>query len=150
MENSLTFFTKDLFLQQSELFGEDYKNFENNSVHTFNDLTVSNLHDWQNSILQKYQLLNDRQLTNLQLLLFALTDILLTINPDKLQIKNDCITDENELLLWRESTKGISKLIFNKFGDVIYIFNGNDGKKIRGVFENNVDFEKLLYRFLSL
>jgi len=150
MENSLTFFAKDLFLQQSELFGEQYKKFDQHTTNTFNDLTISNLDDWQNSILQKYQFLNAVQIKNLQDLLVSLVEVLSTINPDKLQIKNDCILEENELLFWRQSSKGISKLLFNKYGDITYIFNGDDGKKIRGVFENNIDFEKLLYRFLSL
>jgi hypothetical protein len=52
------------------------------------------------------------------------------------------------LLLWRETSKGISKLVFNEYGEIIYMFNGNDGKKTRGVFNSDIDFEKLLYRFL--
>lgn len=148
--NSLTFLTNELYLRQSELFGDDYKNLENNSTFTFNELSISNLEDWQNSILQKYPVLNELQIENLQNLLISLSKILETINPEKLKINEDLLIEENELLLWRESYKGISKLFFNEYGNIIYVFNGNDGKKIRGVFSNDVDFEKLIYKFLTL
>ena len=148
--NSLTFLTNELYLRQSELFGDDYKNFENNSIHTFNELSISNLEDWQNSILQKYSSLNELQITNFQNLLVSLSEILETINPEKLKINEELIIDESELLLWRESYKGISKLFFNEYGEITYVFNGNDGKKVRGIFDTIVDFEKLIYRFLSL
>ncbi len=150
MENSLlTSFTNELFLRQSELFGNDYKYFETQTIHTFNDLSVSNLEDWKNTIFQKNMFLNDHQIFNFQNFLFSLTKVLETINPDKLKIKNDSFLEESELILWRESSKGISKLSFNKYGEIIYMFNGNDGKKVRGVFESGVDFDMLLYRFLS-
>jgi len=148
--NSLSFLTNELYLRQSELFGNDYKELENNSTYSFNELSISNLEEWQNSILQKYNSLNELQIENLQNLLFSLFKILETINPDKLKINDDLLTDENDLLLWRESYKGISKLFFNEYGNIVYVFNGNDGKKVRGVFNNDVDYEKLLYKFLSL
>ena len=56
--NSLTFFTNDLLLRQSELFGNDYKDIENQTTHTFSDVSISNLEDWQNSILQNNLFLN--------------------------------------------------------------------------------------------
>jgi len=148
--NSLIFLTNELFLRQSELFGDDYKNLENNSTHTFNELSISNLEDWQNSILQKYPVLNELQIENLQNFLISLSEILETINPEKLKISEDLLLEETDLLLWRESHNGISKLFFNEYGDITYVFNGNNGRKIRGVFNNNVDYEKLIYKFLSL
>ncbi len=146
--NSLTFFANDLLLRQSELFGNDYKEIENQTINTFNDLSISNLEDWQNSILQKNQFLNNLQINNIQKFFISLAKVLETINPDKLKINNDSIIEENELLLWRETSKGISKLVFNEYGEIIYMFNGNDGQKTRGVFNSDIDFEKLLYRFL--
>ena len=148
--NSLTFFQNDLRLRQSELFGDDYKNIEAQTIYTYNELTISNIEDWKNSILKKYSFLNSSQVNNLELFFFSLSKILETINPEKLQINDDCINEENEVLLWRESARGISKLSFNEYGQLTYMFVGNEGKKTRGTFENNVDFEKLIYRFLSL
>lgn len=148
--NSLTFFKNDLRLRQSELFGDDYKNIEIQTIHTYNELTISNIEDWKNSILKKYSFLNNSQANNLELFFSSLSKILETINPEKLQINDDSIDEENEVVLWRESMNGISKLSFNEYEQLIYMFIGNDGRKVRGVFENTIDFEKLIYRFLSL
>ena len=146
--NSLTYMTNELLLRQSELFGAEYESFDHQTINTFNDVSFSNLEDWQNSILQKNLFLNNLQTANIQNLFTSLAAILETINPDKLNINNDSLIEENELLLWRETYKGISKLVFNTFGEIIYMFNGNDGQKVRGVFQADIDFEKLLYRFL--
>ncbi len=148
MNSSLSYLANDLLLKQSELFGQEYGKFEIKQIHTFNDITISNLDDWYNSILTKYNFLNIIQISNLANFLKALNYVLCKLHPDKLKINDDSIFEEDELLLWRESVNGISKLIFNKYGDFIYLFNGNDGKKVQGVFDENVDIEKLLYRFL--
>ncbi len=148
MENSsLILLTNELFLNQTELFKEEYKSSELTQIHTFNDLTISNLDDWYNSLFAKYDFLNILQIDCIQLFFTKLEYILTTINPETLNINDDLIEDSN-LILWRESSQGISKLIFDKFGQIIYMFNGNDGKKTTGNFDANVDMEKLLYRFL--
>lgn len=148
MENSsLILLTNELFLGQTELFKEEYKSLESTQIHTFNDLTISNLDDWYNSLFAKYSFFNKLQIDCIQLFFKKLEYILTTINPETLNINDDLIEDSN-LILWRESTQGISKLIFDKFGQIIYMFNGNDGKKTIGNFDSNVDMEKLLYRFL--
>lgn len=150
MENSLEILTNNLNLGQSELFKNDYANTEIRQVHTFNDLSVSDLGDWYNSVLNKYTFLENFQLENFQLFLNSLKDVLSIMNPDKLNIKVDSNEEELDLLLWRESNQGISKLCFDTFGQITYTFNGFNGKKIRGVFDSNVEMEKLLYRFLGL
>lgn len=146
--SSLTYLTNELFLRESELFGGEYESFDHQQIDTFNDVSFTNLEDWKNSILQKNLFLNNLQIVNIQNLFISLANILKKINPDKLNINNDYIIEENELLFWRETTSGISKLLFNSFGEIIYVYNGNNGVKKRGVFQNDVDFEKLLYRFL--
>ena len=150
MENSLDILTNNLNLGQSELFNKYYKNTEIRQIHTFNDLSVNDLEDWYNSVLNKYNFLENVQLENFQNFWNSLKYVLSEIDPLKLKIKVDSNKDELDLLLWRESSKGISKLTFDKYEEITYVFNGNDGKKIRGLFDKNVDFEQLLFRFLSL
>lgn len=151
MENSsLINLTNGLHLGQSELFGNDYKDLNNNTTYTFTELSISNLDDWQNSLLQKHSFLNQLQIENLQNFLMSLSKILETINPEKLKINDDVLIEEDELILWRESNQGISKLFFDTFGQITYTFNGFNGGKKRGVFDSNVEMEKLLYRFLGL
>lgn len=140
--------TNNLFLEQSEMFSAVYKNAKKNDTETFNPVSITSIDDWYNSILTNYDCINDVQLANLHAFFKELKSVLSQIDPNKLDIKND-IVEDTDLMLWRESHYGISKLIFDEFGQIVYIFNGNHGEKIKGVFESNVDLEKLLYRFIS-
>lgn len=150
MENSFEVLANNLNLGQSELFNEYYKNIEIRQIHTFNDLSVTDLVDWYNSVLNRYPFLENQQLENFQNFCNSLKYVLSQIDPLKLNIKVDSNDDELDLLLWRESNQGISKLCFDIYGQIIYTFNGFDGKKIRGVFDSNVEMEILLYRFIRL
>lgn len=148
MENSLSNLTKDLFLRQSELYNEDYKESDIRHIHTFNELTVSDLDDWFNSILMKYSFLNEIQTTNFLNFLNSLCYVLSRIDPDKLKISVDSVED-SDLVLWRESDSGISMITFDNFGQIAYNYSGKDGKKVKGTFDQDVDMEKLLYKFIS-
>jgi hypothetical protein len=150
MENSLETLAINLNLGQSELFKKYYQKFEVKQIHTFNDLSVKDLPDWYNSILNKYTFLNSIQVENFQGFWNSLEYVLSQIDPLKLKIKTDSNEEELDLLLWRESSKGISKLSFDSYGQITYMFNGFNGKKIRGVFESNVDMQTLLFRFIRL
>ena len=150
MENSLETLAINLNLSQSELFKKYYQKFEVKQIHTFNDLSVKDLPDWYNSVLNKYAFLNAIQVENFQRFWNSLEYVLSQIDPLKLKIKTDSNEEELDLLLWRESSKGISKLSFDSYGQITYMFNGFNGKKIRGVFESNVDMQTLLFRFIRL
>lgn len=150
MENSLETLAINLNLGQSELFKRYYEKPEIKQIHTFNDLSVKDLTDWYNSVLNKYDFLNPIQVQNFQNFWNSLQFVLSLIDPLKLKIKTDSNEEELDLLLWRESNKGISKLSFDSYGQITYMFNGFDGKKIRGVFDSDVDMEKLLFRFIRL
>lgn len=149
MENSLNILTNDLFLRQSELFGQDYENTEIKHIHTFNDLSVSDLDDWFNSIQTKYDFLNENQIKNFQGFVVKLDFVLSQIDPNKLKINVDSVED-SDLLLWRESDNGISMITFDEFGQIAYNYVGKNGKKVKGVFNHDVDMEKLLYKFISM
>lgn len=149
MINSLNYFTNELFLRQSELFGENYKNNEAKHIHTFNDLSVSDLDDWFNSILTRYAFLNDVQIKNFQSFILSLEYVLGEIDPNKLKINVDSVED-SDLLLWRETENGLSMITFDDLGQIAYNFVGKNGKKAKGIFDQNVDMEKLLYKFISM
>lgn len=148
MEYSLSYLANDLFLRQSELYGEEYEKSEIRHIHTFNDLSVSDLDDWFNSIITKYTFLNNVQIQNFEGFLKSLSRLLITIDPNKLKISVDSV-EEVDLVLWRESNNGISMITFDEFGQIAYNYNGKDGKKIKGTFDQNIDMEKLLYKFIS-
>jgi hypothetical protein len=148
MGNDLNLITRNLYLSQSELFSNVYEKTNENIIHTFNEVSINDMDDWFNSLLTKYDILNKVQIENLRVFFKKLKYVLKNIDPNKLDIKNDLI-EESDLVLWRESNNGISKLIFDEYGQIIYMFNGNEGRKIKGVFDGNVDMEKLLYKFIS-
>lgn len=149
MESPLDFLSKDLFLRQSELFGNTYRETEIRHIHTFNDLSVSDLDDWFNSVLTKYIFLNENQIKNFQNFIKKLDFVLTAIDPNKLKINVDSV-EESDLLLWRESDKGMSMITFDEYGQIAYNYLGKNGKKIKGIFDENVDMEKLLYKFISM
>jgi hypothetical protein len=149
MESLLSNFTDDLLLRQSELYGKDYEESEVKHIHTFNDSSISDLDDWFNSILTKYDFLNDIQIKNFQNFLMSLKTLLDIIDPEKLKI-NDSSVEESDLLLWRESNNGMSMITFDEFGQIAYNYIGKDGRKIKGIFDQNIDMEKLLYKFISM
>ena len=66
MENSLETLAINLNLGQSELFKRYYEKPEIKQIHTFNDLSVKDLTDWYNSVLNKYAFLNPIQVQNFQ------------------------------------------------------------------------------------
>lgn len=145
---NLSTITKNLNLKQSELFGKIYENHELKGAQTFNELSINNLDDWFNSILTKYDFLNSEQVDCLQAFFVKLRYVLSTIDPAKLKFENGVI-ENTDIMLWRESSFGISKLVFDEFGQITYMYNGNNGEKKKGVFDINVDMEKLLYRFIA-
>ncbi|MCB0752394.1 MAG: hypothetical protein KDC52_13055 [Ignavibacteriae bacterium] len=149
MKNSLEILAHELFLQQSVQYGQDYVEYEPSNTSTFNDLSIYNLEDWYNNLMIKYNFLNTAQDNYLYSFFDALNYVLLTINPDKLNNIKDGSIEGTDLLIWRESVNGISQLIFDEYGQITYLFNGNDGSKQKGIFEGEIDMQKLLLRFLS-
>nr|WP_321414907.1 hypothetical protein [uncultured Allomuricauda sp.] len=147
MEN-LSSITNKLSLKQSELFSEVYESHESKEIETFNEVSINNLNDWYNSILTKYNFINKEQEKCLQAFFLNLIYILATIDPEKLRFEYALI-EETDVMIWRESSFGISKLVFDEYGQITYAYNGNNGEKVKGVFDINVDMEKLLYRFIA-
>lgn len=148
MNNGLNLFKNNLYLAQSQLFSEVYEKNIDHEIHTFNEVSINDIDDWFNSLLMKYDFFKDIQVENLQAFFKKLKYVLKNIDPNKLDIQNDLIEDV-DLVLWRESNNGISKLVFDEYGQIVYMFNGNDGSKVKGLFDKDVDMEKLLYKFIA-
>ena len=145
---SLDTIKRNVLLRESELFKGDYEKVQSTDINTFNDISITSIDDWYNSLLNKYDCFNKLQIKNIQGFFTKLKFILYNIDPNKLNIENSLV-EEVDLMLWRESSNGVSKIVFDEYGQVVYMFNGNDGKKQKGIFNQNVDMEKLLYRFIS-
>lgn len=140
---------KNISLSHSELYSQEYVDAIPRHVHTYNELSVSDHEDWFNSVIYHFEFSSVSQFSNFNAFYDVVVHLLETIDPQKLKFITDSIEEESDLLIWRESPAGISKLIFEDSGTIVYAFNGNDGSKIRGEFDSTVDFTKLLYRFLT-
>lgn len=47
--------------------------------------------------------------------------------------------EENTVIVWKENKDGLYQLIFDEYNQVSYLFVGNDGRKIKNVFNFNLD-----------
>lgn len=150
MKNQLEFLTNDLLLKESELYGKTYeKNDFNFSSPTYNDLSVHTLGDWLNSLTTSYNL-TYLQHKNLNLLINALGFVLKTIDPIRIKDIQTMILEDTDLLFWRETKKGVSELTLEDDGGVV--FRSTDrktGKMQKGIFDEEIDFQKLLFKFLA-
>lgn len=140
--------SKETFLEQSELYNVIYKEYKDSNTIIPNEIGVDDLDDWFYKILSIYSFLNDGHKNNLKSTIGVLKSILNIVDPEKLKMGVDGFEEENELILWRKSKNGVSKIIFDEFAEITFSYIGYDGKKIMGVFNNKVDFEKLIYKFL--
>jgi hypothetical protein len=145
MSHTLNSLFNGLHLQQSELFGAEYGVKECNE---YGEISIKVVEEWLNSI-EVHHDLNKLQKNNVESFATSLAGLLREIDPAKLKIVVDYIEEECELLLWRKSSQGVSKLSFDSYGQITYLFTGDSGQKTIGVFEEGVDMDKLLYRFLS-
>ncbi len=150
MENQLNFITEDLRLRQSELYGSNYSQLDNKfNIPTYNDLSIHTLKDWENSLINSYDL-NESQIIVLSKFLKELDYILTTIDPLKIKSIQTSTIDETDLLIWRETSRFIVELTFDEDGFVTFrktFKNSNEMQK--GIFDFKSDFQKLLLKFLS-
>jgi len=136
-------------LEQSEVYGRLYGGTIPKQTAAFNSLSIRNIDDWYASVTFHYTCMHGERLKNFSHFMVWLKTQLSVIDPEKINIKVDEIKEDSSLLLWRESANGLSKLIFNEFGGISYVYIGKDGAKKRGLFDDNIDFEKLFYTFMS-
>lgn len=52
--------------------------------------------------------------------------------------------EENTIIVWKETEKGLYQLIFDEYSQVSYIFIGKNGEKLRNTFKFNFkDLEQI-------
>ncbi|MGB5941610.1 MAG: hypothetical protein WBG71_01900 [Leeuwenhoekiella sp.] len=150
MGNHLNFITEELRLKQSQLYGDSYSEIENKFVvPTYNDLSIHTLKDWENSLINSYDL-NEVQTFTLSEFLKQLNYVLKTIDPLKIESIRTSTIDETDLLVWRETSKFIVELTFDEDGFVIFRKTFKTDKEMqKGIFNSDSDFQWLLLQFLS-
>ena len=138
-------------LSQSEAFGSLYKElFETRESPAFNNPLVEDLTELLNGILLKHDTLTDFQKGILDQIFNEFNNIRLSIDPKRLKSFEHYFNVDNELLLYRETEKGLINIIINPEDCIAfsYIPNNDEQRQLYFVHQDG-DFEKLTYDFFS-
>ena len=152
MNNDLDHIILKEELQQSETFGEQYKELlEVNETLAFNNPLFEDLEEVMNSINLKHSEINEFQRKMLYSIFNAFNDVRHKIDPKRLKSFEHCFNNDNELLLFRSTTNGLINIIINPEDCIAfsYIPNTVSEKRVFYFIEQDGDFETLAYNFLS-
>lgn len=148
------FFEKIIFqenLKQSQVFGEQYGEqlaFEKGSI--FNAPAFSDVEDILNSIIMSYDTLTEFQSAMLNCIFNALNNVRHLIDPNRLQPFEHYLNEDEELLLYRKTSKGLINIIVHAEDCIAYSFIGTTVKEQHLQFYYpDGDFEDLVYKFFS-
>ena len=101
-------------LTQSDVYGTLYEELlDNGKGTTFCNPLVEDVGELMNNILLKYDMLTDYQKEMLNKIFDEFNNIRLTIDPNRLKPFQHYYTDDEELLLYRETENGLINIIIN-------------------------------------
>ena len=139
-------------LKQSVTFGTQYEDLLDLSETTaFNNPLFEDIKEVMNNIILKHEGLNDFHKSMLYLIFDAFNTVRHKIDPKRLKPFDNAFNNDSELLLFRKSESGLTNIIINPDDCIAfsYIPNSSAEKRIFYFLEQNGDFEKLAYDFLS-
>jgi hypothetical protein len=138
-------------LSQSATFGSFYKEL----LHTedspaFSSPLVEDVSELLNNLLLKYYTLTEFQKEMLHRIFSEFNTIRTTIDPKRLKSFSHALNNDEELLLYRETEKGLINLIINPDDCIAFSFIPNHGDSRKFYFVHpEEDFEGLAYDFFS-
>lgn len=138
-------------LKQSQVFGEQYEEqFGLTKGNVFNAPAFSDVEEILNVILLTYSSLTDFQVSMLGEIFNALNDIRHKIDPNRLKPFEHYFNNDDELLLYRKTSKGLINVIIHPEQCIAYSFIGTTvSEQTLEFFYEDSDFESLAYRFFS-
>ena len=138
-------------LSQSDIFGDVYDElFENTNGNAFSNPLVEDVGDLFDNILLNYENLTMFQKEMLNIIYNEFNNIRINIDPNRLKPFQHYFNEDDELLLYRETTKGLINIIINPEDCVAYSFIPNTDEKRKFYFvHQDGDFETLAYDFFS-
>jgi hypothetical protein len=139
-------------LSQSRAFGSLYNELLNiNESPAISNALVDDVSEILNSILLKYTQLSEFQKDILSRIFLEFNRIRILIDPKRLKSFEHYFNDDEELLLFRESEKGLINIIIHSEDCIAfsYIPNKIDDKRLLYFLDRNSDFETLAYDFFS-
>ena len=135
--------------RQSETLGNIYENILSESNPAFCSPLVDDIEAILNSILIRYDNLSSFQTEMLSKLFLEFNKIREEIDPNRLKPFEHYFNNDNELLLYRKSIKGLTNITINQEELIVFSyipFDINEEKKFYFLSEES-DFETLSYDF---
>lgn len=140
-------------IEDSTLFGEQYHEmFSEQTATPINNPLIDNLIALSNSIISSYKLTNFQKQI-LKNLFEGFIYIQQQIDPTRLNFNNFYNIEDEELLLYRESSKGLINIIIHNEESFAfsYIDNNNKNKDQLTFYDlsQDIDFEKIALDFFA-
>lgn len=139
-------------LTQSDFFGTQYDDLLNNPEHSaFSSPLIQDVDELRNSVLLKYDNLTEFQKEMLIRIFDEFNNIRINIDPNRLKPFQHYYNSDNELLLYRESPKGLTNIIINSDECIAFSFipKTNEKRVLYFIPQEETDFERLAYDFFS-
>ncbi len=140
-------------LMESDVFGEVYTDiFKGNNSIAFNNPLKQDVNEIFTSIVIECEKLTDFQTLLLSHIFNAFNEIRLKIDPNRLKQFKYYYNNDDELLLYRETEKGLTNIIINPDECIAYSFipnNNTDLNRVLYFVGEDGDFERLAYDFFS-
>lgn len=150
MSNSMEYIVLKETLIQSEFAGNQYKELFNQENISFTNPLVEEVEEIYNQIVKQYDELTEYQLTVLARIIDKLNDVRIIVDPNRLKDFKNSITDDGDLLLFRENETGLINIIIHPEDDFAYSFIGNiEGRNLDFYDLETADFESIVLNFLS-
>lgn len=138
-------------LAQSDTFGSSYEELlSGNESTAFTNPFVEDVGELLNGLLLKYESLTEFQKEMLDKIFDEFNNIRQSIDPKRLKSFEHYMNNDDELLLFRETERGLINIIINPEDCISFSFIPNDeGQRQFYIVHPNGDFEKLAYDFFS-
>jgi len=127
--------------------------YEEQAESTLGALTIKYIKDFSSKVLTALVKIEDTTKEQFNTLLKVVLELHLT------EIKcGNCLTKnvnvvasvENEFCFYRKTEKGVSMLVIDVDGDILFNFTGyNEGFVTKRSYYDSIDHEKIIYDFLS-
>lgn len=139
-------------LAQSETYGQTYIDLlDDEGLSTFSSPLFGDLYELLQNILSVYENLTGFQKQMLNAVFNAFNNLRKEIDPDRLKSFEHYFNQDNELLLFRSTERGIVNIIFNPEDCIAYSFISKEhgGDVLKFYYSDQDDFEGLAYNFFS-
>lgn len=150
MNNTMEHIVLKETLMQSEFAGGQYNELLHVENNSFTNPLVEDVEAIYNQIVKQYDDLTEHQLIVLNSLIDKLNDIRILIDPDRLKNFKHSLTDDGDLLLYRQNETGLLNIIIHPEEDFAFSYIGNiEGRQLDFHVPEFADYETIILNFLA-